>query len=59
MDKLEGWLKAQFAERLVEPNSGLGKAISYLLNHWARLTLFLEQPGAPLVYPEPYRISPI
>jgi hypothetical protein len=48
MDKLEAWLKAQFAERRVEPNSGLGKAISYLLNHWARLTLFLETAGAPL-----------
>jgi hypothetical protein len=32
----------------VEPNSGLGKAISYLLNHWTRLTLFLEKAGAPL-----------
>jgi transposase len=48
MDKLELWLKGQFAERLVEPNSGLGKAISYLLNHWARLTLFLGQARAPL-----------
>ena len=48
MDKLDAWRKAQFAERLVEPNSGLGKAISYLLNHWARLTLFLEKAGAPL-----------
>ena len=28
--------------------AGLGKAISYLLNHWPSLTLFLEQPGAPL-----------
>jgi len=48
MDQLEAWLKAQFAERLVEPNSGLGKAISYLMNHWPRLTLFLERAGAPL-----------
>jgi hypothetical protein len=48
MDKLEAWLKAQFAEHLVEPNSGLGKAISYLMNHWPRLTLFLERAGAPL-----------
>jgi hypothetical protein len=48
MDKLETWLRAQFPERLVEPNSGLGKAISYLLNHWPRLTLFLEKAGAPL-----------
>ncbi len=48
MDKLQAWLEAQFAERKVEPNSGLGKAISYLLNHWQRLTLFLRQAGAPL-----------
>jgi transposase len=32
----------------VEPNSGLGGAISYLLNHWQRLTLFLRQVGAPI-----------
>jgi hypothetical protein len=30
MDKLEAWLKAQFAERLAERNSGLGKTTSYL-----------------------------
>jgi transposase len=29
MEKLHGWLGAQFEERKVEPNSGLGKAISY------------------------------
>ena len=48
MDKLHAWLEAQFDERLVEPNSGLGQAISYLLNHWQRLTLFLEKAGVPL-----------
>jgi transposase len=48
MEKLHAWLGAQFAERKVEPNSGLGKAISYLLNHWEKLTLFLREPGAPL-----------
>jgi hypothetical protein len=48
MDKLHGWLEAQFAERKVEPNSGLGKAITYLLRHWKALTLFLRQAGAPL-----------
>jgi hypothetical protein len=29
-------------------NSGLGIAITYLLKHWDRLTLYLKQPGAPL-----------
>jgi transposase len=48
MKQLKAWLKAQFDERKVEPNSGLGVAITYLLKHWDRLTLFLKQPGAPL-----------
>lgn len=48
MKALHQWMKAQLAEHRTEPNSGLGKAISYLLKHWAKLTLFLSQPGAPL-----------
>jgi transposase len=48
METLHIWLSAQFDERRVEPNSGLGMAISYLLKHWDRLTLFLRQAGAPL-----------
>jgi len=48
MEQLHQWLEAQFAERKTEPNSGLGKAITYLLRHWRPLTLFLRQAGAPL-----------
>jgi hypothetical protein len=48
MEKLHAWLNVQFDEKRVEPNSGLGKAISYLLRHWVKLTLFLRQAGAPL-----------
>lgn len=48
MEQLHHWLEAQFAERKTEPNSGLGKAITYLLRHWRPLTLFLRQAGAPL-----------
>jgi transposase len=48
MDKLHDWLETQFAERKVEPNSSLGKAITYLLRHWKALTLFLQRAGAPL-----------
>ena len=48
MDQLHHWLIAQLEEKKVEPNSGLGGAISYLLNHWQRLTLFLRQAGAPV-----------
>jgi transposase len=48
MDELHKWMEEQFAEHRTEPNSGLGKAISYLQRHWTKLTLFLRQPGAPL-----------
>lgn len=48
MDSLEKWFDSQFAERKIEPNSGLGDAIKYMRNHWKKLTLFLHQPGAPL-----------
>jgi hypothetical protein len=48
LEALEKWLQNQIAERKTEPNSGLGKAISYWKNHWKALTLFLRIPGAPL-----------
>jgi hypothetical protein len=48
LEQLRVWLKRQFDERLVEPNSGLGAAINYLRKHWEKLTLFLRVPGAPL-----------
>jgi hypothetical protein len=48
MVQLQAWLKRQFDERLVEPNSALGAAIDYLRKHWEKLTLFLRVPGAPL-----------
>jgi hypothetical protein len=48
MKDLKEWCQAQMEERLVEPNSGLGKAIKYMLKHWKKLTRFLEVPGTPL-----------
>ena len=48
MEELHSWLERQLAERRTEPNSGLGKAIMYLLRHWRPLTLFLREAGAPL-----------
>jgi hypothetical protein len=48
MDGLEGWMKEQFKEKRVEPNSALGKAITYMTKRWDRFTLFLRVPGAPL-----------
>lgn len=48
MKALDEWIDEQFEERLVEPNSRLGKAFSYVKNHWPGLTRFLEVPGVPL-----------
>ena len=48
MKTLREWMEAQFAPALVEPNSGLGKAITYFLRHWKGLTAFLRDAGAPL-----------
>jgi hypothetical protein len=48
MAGLESWLRQQLDDHLVEPNSGLGTAITYMLKHWAKLTLFLRVSGAPL-----------
>jgi hypothetical protein len=48
MQALHGWLEQQFADREVEPNSSLGKALNYLRAHWSELTQFLRVSGAPI-----------
>ena len=48
MQELHEWFECQFEDKKVEPNSSLGEAITYMLNHWQALTLFLREPGAPL-----------
>ena len=48
MDGLKRWLATQMDEHLVEPNSSLGKAMTYMQRHWETLTRFLSVPGAPL-----------
>ncbi len=48
MNDLQEHLKKQLDERFVEPNSPLGKAYNYMLNHWHKLTQFLRIAGAPL-----------
>ena len=48
MGALQEWLAKQMADRLVEPNSSLGKAIDYMQTHWETLTRFVTIPGAPL-----------
>lgn len=42
------WLVQQFADRTVEPNSSVGKALQYLLTHGQTLTRFLHVERAPL-----------
>jgi len=48
MERLRAWMQDELDHRKVEPNSGLGQAIGYMLKHWEKLTLFLRKPGAPL-----------
>ena len=48
LERLNEWPQTQNKEHRVEPNSSLGKAITYMLKHWEPLTLFLRVPGVPL-----------
>jgi transposase len=48
MDGLKEWMETQLREKRIEPNSGIGKAIDYMLKRWDRLTRFLTVAGAPL-----------
>jgi transposase len=48
MEELHRWLEEQFSGCKTEPNSGLGKATTYLLRHWKGLTAFLRDGRTPL-----------
>ncbi len=48
MDALKRWRDQQGADRLVDPNSALGKAIASMQGHWETRTRFLSIAGAPL-----------
>jgi transposase len=48
MEQLQAWMRQQMEDKKVEPNSGLGQAMAYMLKHWEPLTLFLRKAGAPL-----------
>lgn len=48
MDELKLYMASLLDERLVEPNSELGKAIKYMQRHWVKLTRFLTVLGAPI-----------
>jgi len=48
MQALHAWCTEQLDTEAVEPNSSLGRAMQYVLNHFEPLTLFLREPGAPI-----------
>jgi len=48
MTQLKIWMKERIGQKLIEPKSGLGVAITYTLKHWKPLTCFLNKAGAPL-----------
>lgn len=48
LSRLREWIEQQFNEKKVEPNSGLGQALRYVLRHWSGLTRFLAVAGAPI-----------
>jgi transposase len=48
LDELKQWFAEQTDTRQIEPNSGFGQAMNYLLKRWDPLTRFLREPGAPL-----------
>ncbi len=48
MESLREWIAEQFDERLVEPNSSVGRALTYMVKHWEGLTKFLVVAGVPL-----------
>ncbi len=48
MADLKSWCSQQIEDKIVEPNSGLGKAINYMLKRWDKLTGFLKIAGAAL-----------
>jgi transposase len=48
LDNLRTWIQQQLDEHQVEPNSGLGQAMRYMLTHWSGLIAFTEVEGAPV-----------
>ena len=48
MQEVKTYILSLINDRIVEPNSPLGKAINYTLKHWHLLTQFLRSENAPL-----------
>lgn len=48
MEELREWMEGEMAEKKVEPNSSLGKAVKYFLKNYSGLSAFLGHGEAPL-----------
>jgi transposase len=48
MEGLKNWIDDLVESKRVEPNSGLGDALSYMTKRWDKLTLFLRVSDAPV-----------
>jgi hypothetical protein len=48
MKEIKEWMDKLVTQKLVEPNPGLGSAISYMTDRWDALTRFLHLESAPL-----------
>lgn len=48
MEKLKAMCEKKIESRLVEPNSLLWEPLTFIINQWARLTLFYQEPNVPL-----------
>jgi transposase len=48
MEELREWMEREMAEKKVEPNSSLGKAVKYFLKNYSGLSAFLDHGEAPL-----------
>jgi hypothetical protein len=48
LEALKTWLLQEVEQKRIEPKGELGKAVKYLMNHWANLINFCFHPGAPL-----------
>ena len=49
LGRIRKWIRIKVErEKVIEPNSELGKALRYILKHWVKLTRFLRAPGAPI-----------
>ena len=56
LENLKTWCEEQIKSKKVEPNSGLGEAITYLVKHWETLTMFCRLPGVPVSNAEVERL---